>query len=61
MAASEPDFQKIEEAIEAALSASERGRITLSGVLSRLGAGRAQALRARVERTLEGDGRFFYV
>ncbi len=60
MAASEPDFQKIEEAIEAALSASERGRITLSGVLSRLGAGRAQALRARVERTLEGDGRFFY-
>ncbi len=60
MAGSEPGFQEIEAAVSAALSASKEGRITLAGVLSKLGAGRSQGLRARVERSLEGEGRFFH-
>lgn len=49
----------IEEAVESLLPAVAGGDFTMQMVLKAVGAGKSQKLQERIERFLDGDGRFF--
>ena len=52
-------LKAIEEAVESLLPAAAGGDFTMQAVLKAVGAGRSQKLQERIERFLDGDGRFF--
>ena len=49
----------IETAIETVLAEAPDGKFTMAELLKAISAGKSQTLQGRVERTVDGDGRFF--
>ena len=49
----------IEKAIETVLAEAPDGKFTMAELLKAISAGKSQTLQGRVERTVDGDGRFF--
>ena len=52
-------LKAIEEAVETLLPGTDGGDFTMQAVLKAVNAGKSQKLQERIERFLDGDGRFF--